>query len=425
MRRTAIIAGLSILLAGWYIVLTCVHPAPIGDEQYYRPGIAALLRGQGGVTQGFSPTPTYFWLLTGVASLLGDSVWVLRGVSLAAGVIGLVAYQRAVAARYPADRGARAACLALHPLLVPFWALVYTDVPSLAAILLTLNWHVRGRHVLAAAGALAATALRQSNAVWLVFFAVLAAVEWRQTIPNGERPMANSGKRHAASRPPWTWRYWLSSLRPVLWPYLVAAGLLVVMVAGGLLRVLPEPIVGPRANPAHFYGLSLAAAVLWVPVWLPHLRRIWPRTVTPRLLRPWFWAAVVGAVGVLALAFTNPHPWNTDLAFLRNWPLWAMTHWVPARFAAAGLLVVVLPPLVAAMWQNENRRTLGLLWLFALLFLLPHYMVDPRYYIIPLVLADFFMPQAVVHRGALCTWYVLLTAGVAAFVLGSPGGGMW
>jgi hypothetical protein len=130
----------------------------------------------------------------------------------------------------------------------------------------------------------------------------------------------------------------------------------------------------------------------------------------------------VTAIGVLELAFRNPHPWNLDLDYLRNWPLYWMTTHAVARYAAAIILVLFVPTLVQATWVSPARATLGLVWAFSVLFLLGHYLVDPRYYVVPFVLADFFTPLAAAPARRLTVWYLLLALAVGAFIVGQPGG---
>jgi len=97
------------------------------------------------------------------------------------------------------------------------------------------------------------------------------------------------------------------------------------------------------------------------------------------------------------------------------------THtWV--RYLVAVCLVLFVPTLVHSTHASPARGPLTLLWVFALLFLLGHYLIDPRYYVVPLVLADFLTPLPARSARHLVGWYLLLTLGVAAFIVTQPGG---
>jgi hypothetical protein len=200
------------------------------------------------------------------------------------------------------------------------------------------------------------------------------------------------------------------------------------VVAGGFLAAWSGFSLSPkvenrfRPNVAQFYILALTAALLWAPAWLAHLAEFWPRRFAAWLARPWICAALVAATGVLGLVYYSPHQWNTDLNYLRNWPLVAMNNALAARFLLGILIVVFIVVLADATVHSAARRTLGLVWAFALLFLVPHYLVDPRYYVVPLVLVDFFTPHTPAQARRLTAWYLLLALAVGAFIAGRPGG---
>lgn len=59
------------------------------------------------------------------------------------------------------------------PILYFFTFLYYTDAIATGLVLLTYSLHLRGRMISAAAIGAVATFVRQTNIVWLVFFALL------------------------------------------------------------------------------------------------------------------------------------------------------------------------------------------------------------------------------------------------------------
>ncbi len=416
-RSTAIRAALCLALLGivvWYVLVTLRRPTLMGDEHYHVPAIRALADGDWEAARALPMLPTYHIIAVLPLHVLGRELWVLRALNAVLACLAIILYHTAARVRHANYGPQDLLRLAWNPLLLPYWVLIYTDVASLLMLLAALNFHVRSRHALAAGGLLLACLIRQDNAVWVIFFATLAAVELWQTRPEprpGYRVLPRFLRRRAL---------------PVLWPYLpvsVAAAALLVVNTGP--TYLPNLMKEPRFNPAQFYVLALTAGLLWAPFWVEHLVRAWPRRFGPALMRPGRCAAVVAVVGLLALAFRNPHPWNLDLSFLRNWPLYALTLWPFTRFLAAAVIVVCGVTLLSATWSSPARRTLGLIWLFALLFVLPHYLVDPRYYIFPFVLVDFFTPYSPAQARRLTAWYLLLSVGVALFIVGRSGGGVW
>jgi hypothetical protein len=168
----------------------------------------------------------------------------------------------------------------------------------------------------------------------------------------------------------------------------------------------------------------LTAATLWLPIWWPHLRQNWRTVFEPRLARPWVAAASMAAVGALMLAFRNPHPWNTDLAFLRNGPLVLFAREPVLLFPASVVLVAFAIAHAHYVWASPARSPLIAIFGIAALYIAPHALIDPRYYILPFVLADLFTPYDEREARRLTAWYAILAAGVAAWVLLRPGSGM-
>lgn len=398
-------------LLAWYVVVGVARPSFVGDEFHHVPAIRGLTEGDWGPARALPMPPTYHALAALLARVLGTELWAVRLFNVLLGVAAIGFMAAALRARYP-DAGAwHLLRLAWNPLLLPFWVFAYTDLAALLGVIIALNSYVRRQYVAAAGGLLLACLFRQSSVVWVAFFIALGAVELWQRQP-GE---------------PVRWTFVRRAAR-VLWPYV-----LVLILGGGILVAwreiaLPSNIENRvRPNIAQFYILALTAGLLWAPVWLAHLVEYWPQRFAAWLARPWICAALVAAVGVLGLVFQNPHGWNADPNYLRNWPLVAMSRSLAARFLLSTCIVVFIVVFSHATWHSAARRTLGLVWAFALLFLVPHYLVDPRYYIVPLVLVDFFTPYTPVQARRLAVWYLLLTLAVGVFIVSRPGGliGIW
>jgi len=135
----------------------------------------------------------------------------------------------------------------------------------------------------------------------------------------------------------------------------------------------------------------------------------------------------LAAVFLLTIAYDNPHPWNNNVDYLRNLPLIAMSNSLRARFAAACLIVIVVPVIVRFTMDQPNRRMLALVWLLSVLFLLPHSLAEPRYYIVPAFFVNFFTRYTQKQGRSLTVWYATVSAAVAVYVClqGRPEGGLW
>lgn len=393
------------LLLGWYGLVSTMLPRPLGDENHYQPTICDLVRGDRSSLHVHSITPTWLVACGELAKLSGTSLANLRGIATATGVITLLILAGACWTRDPDTAPGRFACIALHPLLVQMWVLFYSDLPALAAVLLAA-WAAHGRrHGWAAAAGLLAVTIRQSNLVWLVMFAVLAGEDAWQRAGGAARPAAR--------------RVLVAML-----PYGLAVFSALLLVKLGWLRIMPDPYNGPRFNPAQFYLFGLTAAVLWAPEWVPVLWRAWSAEVSPRLARGLFCTGLTALVALLATAFVNPNGGNGDLQWLRNRPLVAMDQQPLICVSAVLLLVFFSATWVATAWHSSQCRRLAIWLVFSLLFLGPHFLVEPRYYITPFVLAEFYAERPAAAWDRLAGWYGCLSIGVVLYMLLYPGGGM-
>jgi alpha-1,2-glucosyltransferase len=402
-----VLAALLVALAGlpaWYGVLRWARPTLMGDEYHHAPAIQQLVHGDWTLANRLPMFPTYHWLVSWPARVLGADLLTLRALNVAVAVAAVLLFHAAAQAHH-ADYGPHDLLrFAWNPLLLPFWVLVYTDLAALAAILLALNFHLRRRPALAAVGLSLAFLIRQSNVVWTALFLALEATRDWDALP-GSGVAARLLRR--------------STLRRV-WPYLLVlvASVVVIAVRGPLRSEVDENALRP--NIAQFYGLALTAALLWAPVWLPQATRWLRGRFTAALLRPRTCAALIAALGLLAVAFRNPHPWNQDPNYVRNWPLLAMANapWTRPLFAAC--IVAAVVTLARHTAGSPARRVLGLIWAATAVFVLPHYLVDPRYYVVTIVLVDFYTPHTETTARRLTTWYLLLTLLMAAFITLQP-----
>ena len=96
------------------------------------------------------------------------------------------------------------------------------------------------------------------------------------------------------------------------------------------------------------------------------------------------------------------------------------------RYAVAALIVVAAAALVMQVRQPLQPAMLSAAWIFAMLFLAPHRLVDQRYYIIPMLFIHFFSRYTPRQRRRLCVWQFILCAAAVAdtVVRGDPESGL-
>jgi len=396
----------------WFVLLTVLKPECVGDESRHLAVILSLARGEPVPPDYMPMLPAFHLAAAGLVRLCGPSLLVVRGLNVGLAVLCVVV-GLALARLRPGGGGSAAALLLVwNPLFFPFTALAYTEAATVLALLIALYLHLRGRGLLSAIALLAACLIRQSSVVWVAFLVV-----WRLLDERARLSKPGSGQRVG-----WSWPRVIAEI----WPHatlLAAAGVLVIL--------RPSFAAGQSyanraaVNVAQFYLFGLTVAVLWLPLWLEQLGRLWAAGLERALAHGRVCAAAVVAVGLLELAFDNPHPWNADPHYLRNCVLIALSTSTLARLAAGVGLVLTSVLVVAFVRAQRERRGVALAWLFSLLFITPHWLVDPRYYVVPVTLVNLLTTYGAAQGRRLLAWYALLSAAVGVMILmrgGAEGG---
>ena len=479
-RRRGVRIALVVALVGfvaWDLAFTILRPELVGDEHHHVPAIEAAARGDWKPAWELPMPPTYHWLAVWATRAVGPELWALRAFQTFWTLLAILLYHAAAKAYHSDYAGRDLLRFGWHPLLFAFGALVCTDLAALVAILIALNLHVRRRYVWAALALVAATVVRQSSVLWAGYFLIWAlAEEWLRESPvtigrnehhrdsddtekksddrsrriaPGTRPTTASRSEASADENDSLAQYlrhlltlcaalvsffhrWLrtaalTKLRSGAWTYLAVflIGSVVVAFAGRGVLLAQAESNAPDFNPAVFYLFVIAAALLWLPIWLARLAEFLPRRFVPASMRIWRVALVVALIGVVAIEFRNPHPWNMDPEFPHNWPLYAMVMFGWARALLATVIVIFVITYALDAARSPARRMLALTWGFTLAFLLPHNLADLRYYIVPFMLIDFLTPRGPTEGRVLAAWHLILSlaiAGLLAFQLGGVKG---
>lgn len=406
------LAGIVGVLA-WYLLLLALRPGFFVDEGIHVPAVWNLLQGNAAALDRVPMLPTYHYFLAHVAGALGAELWTLRLPTVLLSWGTLLALGAALRSLNHAAPPERLLLLVAHPLLLPVCAVVYTDIPALLPLLVGLTLHCHRRYRAAALFLAISAAIRQSHIVWFGLFLLLALAECEGALPRSLCRRARAGALlRAAGRSCW----------PYLCGLAIGAGLLVWH--GPATRLIIQN--HPQFNPAQFFLLGLAAAVAWLPIWLPH---VWQhrRPLLRAALDPALCVLPFALAGMLALSFRNPHEWNMTPHFIHNWPLATMTLHAGTRFVAGAVIVVAGLALAHRTAAGPRARELALIWLVTVVFLIPHYFADPRYYLVPFLLVDLFSAYTPAETRRLAAWYLGLTLAIGTFMLLQPWGcnGFW
>ncbi|MEP0848483.1 MAG: hypothetical protein HRF50_16880 [Phycisphaerae bacterium] len=403
-------------VVGWYAALAVVNPVRIADERIHFGLVEEILQGEALSTNLIPMLPAYHYAIAGATWLLGGSLNAARAVNAAVALVGVLLLHACTAGRPAGQRGMQALLYAWNPILLPLCAMVYTEGAATVAIVGAVLAALRGRHGWAALALAVACVVRQSNILWAAFF-----VGWRMLDGAGVgeggrlRDLLTLDVRSAAQ-----------AARSA-WPYgLVVAGAAVFFAIIGGVTVGPAHDNRPRFNPAQFYLFASVVVVLWAPLLARELVRHWP-AILVRLRWGGICAGFIAAAGTLEMLYVNPHPWNGDPAYLRNRLLVALHTSLPLRAGAATVFAAAGPLLLWVTRAQPQRALLALVWASGALFLLPHWLAEMRYYIVPIALLHLFANYRTRIGWTLVAWQGALSAAICTFIAlyGTPHGGLW
>lgn len=407
----------------WALLLDRFRPATAGDEIFHFPVVERIAAGQWPPATRLPMPPTYHAVMALMSRPFGCSLRAVRWCNLLLALVTVVLFHRIGRALWPGTgpQGAGSARVLLvtwNPLMFPLWGLVYTETGSLLCIAAATWLHLRRRYAGAALAIVVASLVRQSNVVWAALLPAWRLLELRQEA-GGQAPGAATSRGRAAVE-------LLTRATRQLWPYALAlVGLGIALAMPGGLMSRARGGNRPGFNPVQLYVFGLATATLWLPLWLDMLRRAIGAGARPAAMRAATWATLVVLTGLVYDAFHNPHPWTGEMQYFHDRVLARLARGGPARCAAAGAIVLTAWAAAYLTWTHPRRAELTLVWAFALAYLLPHWLPDPRYSILPTVWIGLFAAWRPAALWRLVLWQALLTGAVAAMVLsGSTDGAL-
>lgn len=349
------VLSIALLLSAY---LAFMHAPLQGDEVYHTAQIHGLLAGNFTHHRNLTTIPGYHYVLFALAKVSGWQTDAgLRFFSLLFGIGCVSLVWRLTASGY---RTLLFTCL---PIIFPFLFLVYTDIASLFFVLLGLYLIGARRYTSAGLAAITACLMRQTSVVWLVFLGVYAYVD--------EHGFAFDDRK----------KKWMVRK---LWSFALGVVLFVMFLVWNHGNVSLRDLRSHPTGPLHMsnvWFMLFVFALLFLPFAVPKaletLRRFWRR--------PWFWAAACGVCVFYLVSFTNTHHYNVKYGeyFIRNAILIFATQDLAHKLLAFIPVFIALAALVSTKLERPAQY---LLYPASVLFLIPSWLVEQRYYIIPLTL---------------------------------------
>jgi alpha-1,2-glucosyltransferase len=252
---------------------------------------------------------------------------------------------------------------AFFPILFPFFSLVYMDVLALMLVLLGFYLVLSKRYALAGLAGILSVLARTNNILWMAFLFVFMLYEefgfdWRAPIrPAGFTRFLRD-----------TWTFWLGFILFVIF--------LVVNKGIAIQDKSSQPLFKFEAGNIYFL------LFLFLPLFLPFVLANFKRMGRLVWRKKWLVLALLLLFGVFLLTYHNTHPYNNDRPdyYVRNILLMA------ADESFAWKLVLFIPAAVSLLSLCVTRlQQKPFYWLypFTVLSLVPFWLVEPRYYLVP------------------------------------------
>lgn len=359
-----------LILAFTFTVLLNLN-SETADEGFHTPQIWGFYNGDFTIAKELTMLPAYHAAIAGLLKAAGFfSVDFARFIHMLLSLWALPVFYGVCRTLSQQQADTRTLLFLSCPVILPFFSLIYTDLPSLVLVLLMVYFSLRSVHWLAAAIGLLAIATRQTNLIWLCYCATLViADQWQQKGWAG-----------------------FKEVKTGLWPLflkLLPYGL--VVFAAGVFFLLNKGVAVGDAhqhtislNLSNLYFFLLISFVFLLPYNLANIGAI--AELFRRQPKLWF---VLGGGFILFMAtYSANHQYNSFglsfylrnviLHYTINYPALKLLTFVPVAWMFLSFAVFLR--------QSDRKLALGLLYLFGCLSFIPLPLIEQRYYMVAFVL---------------------------------------
>jgi len=382
--------------------MTVIMPLElIADEVVHVLQVMLFLAGQYYLGPITTVPPGYHTIITGISTAL--DIHYLTGFRIIHSVLSLSAvgfawwYWQLTRPSYPLIQSLQ---LLATPLLWPFYWTMYADLTSAAIVITGLLLTQQRKYGWAAAIGLLSLCFRQHNVFWIVLNLVLAL---------DQEGFLSSLYKELTSPLKKKWGLirdlFINAFRST-WVFLIPLFAFIIFV------ILNHGIaVGDRTNqtfgglyPIQLFGFVLVLWILLLPLHIANL----PKIIRLLLNKPvWIPAlAILLLVFLFTYTISHPHNFRSDY-FLRNWFLYQVKDMFKYQLYAYLAIAWSLLSLAVTPFRQKTQY-----WLYPIstLALLPVWLIEQRYYIVPFILFMLFrVPQARGIEIVILIWSILLS----------------
>ncbi|UXY16177.1 Dol-P-Glc:Glc(2)Man(9)GlcNAc(2)-PP-Dol alpha-1,2-glucosyltransferase [Chitiniphilus purpureus] len=359
------------------------------DEQIHQAQIRRFFAGDYTLEPALTTVPGYHLLLAWLIWPFGElTLPMIRGVNMVFGLALIGVFTLLLRRIQGRVELARLVQFVFFPIILPFFFLAYTDVLGLALVLAGLYLALCGQWTASALVCLLSLTVRQNNVVWMAMIPMLCHLQAPGRVWDSQR---------------------LKTLARRCWAFILGGiGFAAFVVYNGGVAVgdrWAHPASGIHSG--NFYFLLLIYSILFLPAIIANLRN------TVDYIRNQSLAPIGLACLFLFYLFTfnNTHPYNHLLEhyFLRNWLLQLITSSAMMKIAFFLPMAIAFFDFLARAKGRHDRLLLGL---FGVLAVLPSWLIEQRYYIVPLALLMLYRDEEAPQVEAVTSLYYV-TAAVA------------
>ena len=362
------VAFIAILILAFTFTVLLNLKSETADEGFHTPQIWAFFHGDFRVAKELTMIPAYHAVIAGLLKATDTfSVKLARFLHLLLSALALPVFYQICKILKQSQPDTRTLLFLCCPIILPFFSLIYTDLPALLTVLLAFLLTLQKRYMLAATIGFLAILMRQTNLIWVAFCCVFILIEHI--------------REHGLEQ----WRQQILPLARKMWAYaVIGIGAVTYFYLQGGVAVGDSHQHQVSFNLSNLYFFLLLTFVFLLPHNISYAKPI--IELLKSTPKAWY---VLGAAFIIYMAtYSNSHQYNSfGLSFyLRNvilhytvtFPILRAVAFIPMAWMALTLYFFYK--------ETDNKWLLTTFYLFALLSFLPLPLIEQRYYLPALTL---------------------------------------
>lgn len=365
------------------------------DEQAHYLQIRRFISGDFGVYDIITVIPGYHFFLAGLAKIFGIySIGGIRFLNLVIGLISIFIFLLLCLKISKYFYLAKGLQYAFFPILFPLFFLIYTDVLSLLLVLLMFYFLLSRNYVISGFYGMFSFFVRQNNIIWFAF--MIAYVYFDRY-----------GMKLDFTR--------LKEIAKDLWIFILG------IIAAIIFFILNKGFsIGDRGmHPGGiFFGNIFFILFLFFFLFLPLNLYNFSKIIKFIKKNKWIQFVIIGIFLFYVKFFIVNHPYNLIMSnyFLRN----AILAYFNSNFLIRSALFLPIAFSILSLCVTELRRkSFYLLYAFSFLFLLPSWLIEQRYYLIPFAFFILFKKEENKWVENLNILYYIVVSFILIYFIGS------